>query len=151
MIQQPALFWGLIASMWIGNLMLVVLNLPLVGLWVSLLKVPYRLLFPAIMVFSAIGIYSSQSASFDVYLAAIFGILGIVWRVLGCSPIPLLLGFVLGPMMEENLRRALQVSEGNLSVFLTRPISLTFLIATVLILIVMVMPAVRKRRDHIAG
>jgi putative tricarboxylic transport membrane protein len=151
MVQQPALFWGLIASMWIGNLMLVVLNLPLVGLWVSLLKVPYRLLFPAIMVFSAIGIYSSQSASFDVYLAAIFGILGIVWRLLGCSPIPLLLGFVLGPMMEENLRRTLQVSEGNLSVFLTRPISLTFLIATLLILIVMVMPAVRKRRDHIAG
>jgi putative tricarboxylic transport membrane protein len=103
------------------------------------------------MVFSAIGIYSSNNVSFDVYLAAIFGILGIVWRVLGCSPIPLLLGFVLGPMMEENLRRTLQVSEGNLSVFLTRPISLTFLIATALILIVMVMPAVRKRRDHMAG
>jgi putative tricarboxylic transport membrane protein len=151
MIQQPALFWGLIASMWIGNLMLVVLNLPLVGLWVSLLKVPYRLLFPAIMMFSAIGIFSSNSTSFDVYLGAIFGILGIVWRLLGCSPIPLLLGFVLGPMMEENLRRALQVSEGDPTVFFTRPISLAFLIATVLILIVMVMPAVRKRRDDIAG
>ena len=151
MIQQPALFWGLIASMWIGNMMLVVLNLPLVGLWVSLLKIPYRLLFPGIMVFSAIGIYSSNNVSFDVYLAAIFGILGIVWRLLGCSPIPLLLGFVLGPMMEENLRRALQVSDGDPSVFVTRPLSLAFIIATLLILIVMVMPAVRKRRDDIAG
>jgi putative tricarboxylic transport membrane protein len=151
MIQQPALFWGLIASMWIGNTMLVVLNLPLVGLWVSLLKVPYRLLFPAIMVFSAIGIYSTNNTSFDVYLAAFFGILGVMWRLFGCSPIPMLLGFVLGPMMEENLRRALQVSEGDPSVFLTRPISLAFLIATALVLIVMVMPAVRKRRDDIAG
>ncbi len=151
MVQQPALFWGLIASMWIGNLMLVVLNLPLVGLWVSLLKVPYRLLFPAIMVFSSIGIYSSNSLSFDVYLAAIIGILGIIWRVLGCSPIPLLLGFVLGPMMEENLRRALQVSEGDPTVFFTRPLSLVFIVATALILIVMVLPAVRKRRGDIAG
>jgi len=151
MTQQPALFWGLIASMWIGNLMLLILNLPLVGLWVSLLKVPYRLLFPAIMVFSAIGIYSTNSISFDIYLTAIFGILGVLWRLLGCSPIPLLLGFVLGPMMEENLRRALQVSEGDPAVFFTRPLSLAFLIATALILIVMVLPAVRKRRDDISG
>jgi putative tricarboxylic transport membrane protein len=151
MVQQPALFWGLIASMWIGNLMLVVLNLPLVGLWVSLLKVPYRLLFPAIMVFAAIGIYSTNNTSFDIYLTALFGILGILWRLLGCSPIPLMLGFVLGPMVEENLRRALQVSEGDPTIFFTRPISLTFLIATVLILIVMVMPAVRTRRNRIAG
>src|SRR4030042_1848133 len=113
MIAKPDLFWGLIASMWIGNLMLVVLNLPLVGIWVSLLKVPYRLLFPAIMVFSAIGIYGMNKASFDVYLAALFGVLGIVWRRLECSPIPMMLGFVLGPMMEENFRRALQVSEGD--------------------------------------
>lgn len=151
MTQQPALFWGLIASMWIGNLMLLVLNLPLVGLWVSLLKVPYRLLFPAIMVFSAIGIYSTNSISFDIYLTAIFGILGVLWRLLGCSPIPLLLGFVLGPMMEENLRRALQVSDGDPTVFFTRPLSLVFLMATALILIVMVLPAVRKRRDDISG
>jgi putative tricarboxylic transport membrane protein len=151
MVQQPALFWGLIASMWIGNLMLVVLNLPLVGLWVSLLKVPYRLLFPAIMVFAAIGIYSTNNTSFDIYLTALFGILGIIWRLLGCSPIPLMLGFVLGPMVEENLRRALQVSEGDPTIFFTRPISLAFLIATVLILIVMVMPAVRTRRNRIAG
>ncbi|MDO8596941.1 MAG: tripartite tricarboxylate transporter permease [Sulfuricaulis sp.] len=151
MTQKPELFWGLIASMWIGNLMLVVLNLPLVGMWVSLLKVPYRLLFPAIMVFSAIGIYSTNNVSFDVYLAAIFGILGITWRVLGCNPVPMLLGFVLGPMMEENLRRALQVSDGDPSVFVTRPISLGFIIATALILIVMVLPAVRAGRDDITG
>ena len=151
MTQKPDLFWGLVTSMWIGNLMLVVLNLPLVGLWVSLLKVPYRFLFPAIMVFSAIGIYSSNNTSFDVYLAALFGILGIMWRLLECSPIPMLLGFVLGPMMEENLRRALQVSRGDLSVFVTRPISLAFIVATVVILIVMVLPTVRRHRDDITG
>ncbi len=151
MVQKPDLFWGLVASMWIGNFMLVVLNLPLVGLWVSLLKVPYRLLFPAIMAFSAIGIYSSNNVSFDVYLAAIFGVLGIAWRLLGCSPIPMLLGFVLGPMAEENLRRALQVSEGDPLVFFARPISLAFLVGTVLILLLMVTPAIRKRREKIAG
>jgi len=151
MTQKPDLFWGLIASMWIGNLMLVILNLPLIGMWVSLLKVPYRLLFPAIMVFSAIGIYSTNTASFDVYLAAIFGILGIVWRLVGCSPVPMLLGFVLGPMVEENLRRALQVSEGDPSVFITRPISLAFIIVSVLILAIMMLPAVKKRRGDITG
>jgi TctA family transporter len=151
MTQKPDLFWGLVASMWIGNLILVVLNLPLVGLWVKLLRVPYPLLFPAIMVFSAIGIYSSNNLSFDVYLAALFGILGVVWRMLDCNPVPMLLGFVLGPMMEENLRRALQVSQGDPSVFLTRPISLGFIIASALILIVMVMPAVHRRRGDITG
>jgi putative tricarboxylic transport membrane protein len=151
MVEQPALFWGLIASMWIGNLMLVVLNLPLVGIWVSLLKVPYRLLFPAIMVFSAIGTYSSNNISFDVYLVALFGIIGVAWSLLGCSPVPMMLGFVLGPMMEENLRRALQVSNGNPLVFVTNPISLAFVVATVLILIVMALPAVKKRRGDITG
>jgi TctA family transporter len=149
MTQKPDLFWGLIASMWIGNLMLLVLNLPLIGMWVSLLKVPYRMLFPAIMVFCGIGIYSVNTSSFDIYLMALFGILGIIWRLLECSPVPMMLGFVLGPMMEENLRRALQVSEGDPTVFVTRPISLAFIIATVLILVVMVLPAVRKRRDKI--
>jgi putative tricarboxylic transport membrane protein len=151
MTQKPDLFWGLVASMWIGNLMLVVLNLPLIGLWVSLLKVPYRLLFPAIMVFSAIGVYSSNNVSFDVYLTALFGLLGVVWRMLGCSPVPMLLGFVLGPMMEENLRRALQVSNGDPTVFITRPISLAFIIASFLILVVMMLPAVKKRRGDITG
>ena len=151
MTEKPDLFWGLVASMWIGNLLLVVLNLPLVGLWVSLLRVPYRMLFPAIMVFSAVGIYSSSNVSFDIYLTAIFGILGIAWRVLECSPVPMLLGFVLGPMMEENLRRALQVSRGDVSIFVTRPISLAFIAVTVLILVVMILPAVRQRRGDITG
>jgi putative tricarboxylic transport membrane protein len=137
MNQRPELFWGLIASMWIGNLMLVVLNLPLVGLWVKMLKVPYRLLFPAIMAFSAIGIYSVNNSAFELYLTAVFGVIGFVWMKLGCSPAPMLLGFVLGPMMEENLRRALLMSRGDPSVFLSRPISLSFLITTVAILIVM--------------
>jgi TctA family transporter len=144
MTEKPDLFWGLIASMWIGNVMLLVLNLPLIGMWVSLLKLSYRLLFPAIMVFSSIGIYSVNNSSFDIYLMAIFGILGIVWRILDCSPVPMMLGFVLGPMVEENLRRALQVSRGDPTVFVTRPISLGFIVTTVLILIAMAAPAVRK-------
>jgi len=151
MIKRPELFWGLIASMWIGNLMLVVLNLPLIGIWVTLLKVPYRWLFPAIMLFCAIGVYSTNNSSFDIYLMALFGILGVMWGLLECSPVPLMLGFVLGPMVEENLRRALQVSEGDPTVFLTRPISLAFIVVTVLILTVMVLPAVRKRRGDITG
>jgi putative tricarboxylic transport membrane protein len=150
MTQRPELFWGLIASMWIGNLMLVVLNLPLVGLWVSMLKVPYRLLFPAIMAFSAIGIYSVNNSPFEIYLTALFGILGLIWMKLGFSLAPMLLGFVLGPMLEENLRRALLMSRGNISVFVTRPISLAFIIATALILVVIAAPAVRKRRHEIA-
>ncbi|HSN42356.1 MAG TPA: tripartite tricarboxylate transporter permease [Burkholderiales bacterium] len=148
MTQNPDLFWGLIASMWIGNLMLVVLNLPLVGLWVSLLKVPYRIMFPAIMVFCCIGIYSVNNSALDVYMAAFFGVVGFLWRKLECPPAPLLLGFVLGPMMEENLRRALLISRGDATVFFTRPISLGFMIATALILIIMVAPAVRKRREQ---
>jgi TctA family transporter len=151
MTQKPDLFWGLIASMWVGNLMLVVLNLPLIGLWVNLLKVPYRFLFPAIMVFSAIGIYSTNSSSFDIYLTALFGILGVLWRLLECSPVPLMLGFVLGPMLEENLRRAMLISRGDALVFFTRPISLAFNIVTILVLIVMALPAMRKRRGLIAG
>jgi TctA family transporter len=149
MTTRPELFWGLVASMWIGNLMLVILNLPLIGLWVKLLKVPYRLLFPAIMAFSAIGIYSVNNSSFEIYLTALFGVLGLVWMRLGFSLAPLLLGFVLGPMLEENLRRAMLQSKGDVSVFFTRPISLAFIAATILILIVMVMPAVRRRRGEI--
>ena len=140
MMKNPDLFWGLIASMWIGNLMLVLLNLPLIGLWVSLLKVPYRLLFPAIMVFSSIGIYSLNNSPFELYLTAIFGLLGFVWMKLECSPVPMMLGFVLGPMMEENLRRAMLISRGDPLVFVTRPISLAFVIVTILIVIVMALP-----------
>ena len=151
MTQKPDLFWGLVASMWIGNLMLVVLNLPLIGLWVSLLKVPYRLLFPAIMAFSCIGIYSVNNSSFELYLTAIFGIIGFVWMRLECPPAPMLLGFVLGPLMEENLRRALLISRGDPTVFFTRPISLGFMIATALIIVIMVLPAVKARREAISG
>ena len=149
MTQRPELFWGLIASMWIGNAMLVVLNLPLIGVWVKLLSVPYRLLFPAIMAFSAIGIYSVNNSSFEIYLTALFGVLGFLWLKLGFSPAPMLLGFVLGPMMEENLRRAMLMSKGDPTVFLSRPLSLAFIIATVLILVIIVVPAVRKRRAEI--
>jgi putative tricarboxylic transport membrane protein len=150
MTSRPELFWGLIASMWIGNLMLVVLNLPMIGLWVKLLQVPYRLLFPAIMAFSAIGIYSVNNSSFEIYLTALFGIFGFVLMRLGFPPAPMLLGYVLGPMMEENLRRSMLQSSGDPTVFVTRPISAAFIVATVLILVVMVMPAVRARRMEIA-
>ena len=151
MTQKPDLFWGLVASMWIGNAMLVVLNLPLVGLWVTLLKVPYRLLFPAIMAFSCIGIYSVNNSPFELYLTAIFGIVGFIWMKLEMPPAPMLLGFVLGPLMEENLRRALLISRGDPTVFFTRPISLGFMIATALIVLIMVVPAVRARRAAITG
>src|SRR3954451_7643986 len=151
MTQRPELFWGLIASMWIGNLMLVVLNLPMIGLWVKLLRVPYRLLFPAIMAFSAIGIFSVNNSSFEIHLTALFGVLGFIWMRLGFPAAPLLLGFVLGPMMEENLRRSMLMAGGDATVFFTRPISLAFMIATALILILMVAPAIRKRRGEIAG
>jgi putative tricarboxylic transport membrane protein len=149
MTQKPDLFWGLIASMWIGNLMLVILNLPLIGLWVSLLKVPYRILFPCIMAFSCIGIFSVNNSSFEIYLTAFFGVIGFLWLRFEMQPAPMLLGFVLGPLMEENLRRALLISRGDATVFVTRPISLGFVIATVLILIIMGLPAIRARREQI--
>src|SRR3982751_518299 len=136
MTQKPDLFWGLVASMWVGNLMLVILNLPLIGLWVALLKVPYRILFPCIMAFSCIGIYSVNNSSFEIYLTAFFGVIGFLWLRFEMQPAPMLLGFVLGPLMEENLRRGLLISRGDATVFVTRPISLGFVIATVIILVV---------------
>jgi TctA family transporter len=151
MTQRPDLFWGLVASMWIGNAMLVILNLPMIGLWVKLLQVPYRLLFPAIMAFSAIGIFSVNNSSFEIYLTAVFGIVGFICMRLGFPLAPMLLGFVLGPMMEENLRRSMLMSGGDATVFVRQPISLAFVIATVAILIVMVLPAVRSRRGEITG
>ncbi len=147
MTQRPDLFWGLIASMWIGNLMLVVLNLPLVGLWVRLLRVPYRLLFPAILTFMAIGVYSVNNAALDVYMTIVFGLLGFIFIKLKVEPAPLILAFVLGPLMEENLRRALLISRGDPTVFFTRPISAAFLIAAIVLLAIMVLPAVRKKRE----
>ena len=148
MTSNPELFWGLIASMWIGNALLVILNLPMIGLWVKLLKVPYRLLFPAIMAFSAIGIYSVNNSSFEIYLTALFGVIGFMWIKLGCSPAPMLLGFVLGPLMEEHLRRAMLISRGDPSVFFTRPISAGMLIAAFALLLVIVLPQMRKKREE---
>ena len=146
MLDKPDLFWGLVASMWIGNLLLVVLNLPLVGLWVKLLAVPYRWLFPSIILFCCIGNYSVSNNPFDLYLCAIIGVLGYVLVKLECEPAPLLLGYVLGPLLEENLRRALLIARGDPTVFFTRPISLAFMIAAVLIFVVMVVPARATRR-----
>ena len=149
MFDKPDLFWGLIASMWIGNTLLVILNLPLVGVWVRLLTVPYRWLFPSIILFCCIGNYSVSNNPFDVYLCALIGVLGYVLAKLECEPAPLLLGYVLGPLLEENLRRALLIARGDPTVFFTRPISLAFMIATVLILIVMVVPAARGKRHRV--
>src|SRR5512136_3114841 len=142
MNSNPALFWGLIASMWIGNLMLVILNLPLIGMWVQLLKVPYRLLYPAILVFCAIGIYSVNNNSFDVQITVAFGALGYLFYKLKCEPAPLILGFILGPMMEENLRRAMLLSRGDPTVFFTRPLSLGLLIAAVALVVIVALPQI---------
>jgi TctA family transporter len=147
MTKQPDLFWGLIASMWIGNLMLIVINLPLIGIWVRLLSVPYRLLFPAILLFCCIGVYSLNNSAFEVGLTALFGLIGYFFLKTGCEGAPLLLGFVLGPMMEENLRRALLLAHGDATVFLTRPISATLLGLSALLLLAVVLPAVKSTRE----
>ena len=146
MTQNPDLFWGLIVSMWIGNLILLILNLPLLGIWVKLLKVPYRLMYPAILVFCAIGVFSVQNSLFDIWQMAVFGILGYVFGKLKLEPAPLLLGFVLGPMMEENLRRALLISRGDFGVFITRPISATLLCASVGLMILLLIPTLKRSR-----
>jgi TctA family transporter len=148
MVEQPQLFWGIIVSMWVGNLFLVVLNLPLIGLWVRLCSVPYHLLYPAILVFCAIGVYSLNNSEFDVYLMALFGVLGYVFSKLECEPAPMLLGFILGPMMEEYLRRAMLLSRGDPTVLLTRPISAGILVLAALALIVVLSPAIRKKREE---
>ncbi len=147
--ERPELFWGLIASMWVGNLMLVVLNLPLVGLWVRLLSVPYYVLFPAIMAFSTIGIYSIGSNTFDVYTLTLFGLVGYFLMKIDCEPAPFLLGFILGPMLEEHLRRAMLVSRGDPTVFLTHPISAAFLALSALLLFASTRSAIRKKREAI--
>ncbi|WP_413730000.1 tripartite tricarboxylate transporter permease [Sodalis sp. RH22] len=146
MTNNPALFWGLLASMWIGNLMLVILNLPLVGLWASLLRIPYRYLYPAILVFCCIGVYSVQNAVFDVLQAVGFGLLGYVLLKLDCEPAPLLMGFVLGPLLEEYFRRALLLSHGDLSTFVTRPLSASLLAAAAGLILLVALPAIRRTR-----
>ena len=148
MTSNPQLFWGLIVSMWIGNVMLVILNLPMIGIWVKLLQVPYRLLYPAILLFCCIGVYSIQNNVFDVYMTALFGVLGWIFVKLECEPAPLLLGFILGPMMEENLRRALLLSRGDWTVFGTRPISAVMLGIAAVLLLIIVAPSIRKKREE---
>lgn len=141
---NPQLFWGLIASMWIGNLMLLILNLPLVGIWVKLLSVPYRWLFPSILLFCVVGIYTINNNIFDIWLVTIFGILGYLFLKLRCDPTPMLLGFILGPLMEENLRRTLLLFEGNWSVFVDRPISLTLILLSVGVLLAVLLPGIKS-------
>ncbi|MDH4133350.1 MAG: tripartite tricarboxylate transporter permease [Gammaproteobacteria bacterium] len=145
--SQPALFWGIIVSMWIGNVFLVILNLPLIGIWVRMVTMPYHLLYPAILVFCGIGVFSLNSSTFDVYLMAMFGLLGYVFAKLECEPAPMLLGFLLGPMMEEYLRRAMLLSRGDPTTFITRPISATLLVVAVISLVVVLAPSIRKQRE----
>ncbi|WP_416400594.1 tripartite tricarboxylate transporter permease [Alicycliphilus denitrificans] len=148
MTSNPELFWGLIASMWIGNLMLVVLNLPMIGLWIKLLSIPYKWLFPAIVLFCAIGVYSENNNTFEIWMVAIFGVVGYVFHKLGCEPAPLLLGLILGPMMEENLRRALLLSRGDWGVLVTRPLSASLLAVAAVLLVIVLLPSVSRKREE---
>ncbi|WP_395408007.1 tripartite tricarboxylate transporter permease [Pseudoduganella sp. UC29_106] len=148
MTEQPALFWGLIVSMWIGNFFLVVLNLPMIGLWVKMIMVPYHRLYPAILMFCAIGVFSLNNAEFDVYLMALFGLFGYICAKLDLEPAPMLLGFIIGPMMEEYLRRALLLSHSDPTVFVTRPISATMLALAVAALAVVMSPTLRRKREE---
>ncbi len=147
MTSNPSLFWGFIVAMWLGNLFLIVLNLPMVGIWIQMLKVPYRLLYPAILVFCCIGVYSINNNVWDVWMTVFFGFVGYLFYKLGCEPAPLVLGFILGPMMEENLRRALLLSRGDPTVFLTSPISCGFLLAALFLVVIVALPALRKTRE----
>ena len=148
MSSNPALFWGLIASMWIGNFMLIILNLPLIGVWVKMLTIPYKHLYPAILVFCCIGVYTVNNTNFDIFITAAFGVIGYLFVKLGCEAPPLLLGFVLGPMMEENFRRALLLARGDFTVFVTRPLSLGLLIAAAALVVIVTLPAVKKTREE---
>jgi TctA family transporter len=146
-VKEPALFWGLIVSMWVGNLLLVMLNLPLIGIWVKFLTIPYRILFPAIVAFACIGTFSLNLNAFDVFAIVFFGILGYFLIKLGAEPAPLLLGFILGPLLEQHLRRALIISHGDPTVFLTRPVSLALVVAAVIVLVIAVLPSIRRKRE----
>jgi len=148
MTSNPELFWGLIASMWIGNAMLIILNLPLIGMWIKLLTVPYRWLFPAIVLFCAIGVYTTNNNTFDIWMVGMFGVLGYVFIKLGVEAAPLLLGLILGPMMEENLRRAMLLSRGDWSVFVTRPLSATLLALAAILLVIVLLPSVKSKREE---
>jgi putative tricarboxylic transport membrane protein len=147
MEKRPDLFWGMVASMWIGNLMLLVINLPLIGIWVKLLNVPYRLLFPCILVFCLIGIYTVNNSTTDVLLTALFAVFGFLLYKFGCEPAPLVLGFILGPLMEENLRRSMVLSRGDPMIFVTRPLSLTLLLMAAGVVLLVALPQFRKTRE----
>jgi putative tricarboxylic transport membrane protein len=147
MTERPELFWGLVASMWVGNLMLLVLNLPLIGLWVKLLAVPYRLLFPAIFVFCCIGVYTVDNKIFDIYVLAALSLVAYLLLKLDCEPAPLILGFILGPMMEEQMRRAMMINFGDVTIFLTRPLSAAFLIAAAILMLLIALPSLRAKRE----
>ncbi|HZN85527.1 MAG TPA: tripartite tricarboxylate transporter permease [Burkholderiales bacterium] len=149
MTERPQLFWGMIASMWVGNLMLVVLNLPLIGMWIKLLTVPYRILYPSILLFMCVGVYSLSNNPFDVLLMALFGLLGYICVKLECEPAPMILGFILGPLMEENLRRAMLLSRGDPLVFFQKPISAGFLVVSIILLVIVMLPNIRKKREEV--
>jgi len=149
LVDEPALFWGLVVSMWLGNLFLFLLNVPLIRIWVRMLAIPYRVLFPAIVAFACIGTFSLGLNPFQVYAIAFFGILGYFLIKVGCEPAPLLLGFVLGPLLEEHLRRAMIISRGDPSIFVTRPISLVLLVAAVIALLITALPGIRKKREEV--
>ncbi len=148
MTEQPALFWGVIASMWMGNFFLLILNLPMIGLWVRLCMVPYHLLYPAILVFCGIGVFTLSNSEFDVHLMALFGVLGYIFAKLECEPAPMLLALILGPMMEEHLRRAMLLSRGDPTIFLTRPISLGILLVAAIAIVIAILPAIRTKREE---
>jgi TctA family transporter len=148
MDKRPDLFWGMVASMWIGNAMLLVINLPLLGIWIKLLSVPYRLLFPAVLLFCVIGVYSANTEAAQLVLTAAFALFGYVLVRLGCEPAPLVLGFILGPLMEESLRRSLVLSRGDPMIFIERPISAVLLAATVFVLLLIVLPQFRRTREQ---
>jgi putative tricarboxylic transport membrane protein len=148
--QNPGIFWGIIASMYIGNIMLLVLNMPLIGMWVQVLKVPYKLLFPLILMFCIVGVFSSGSAVFDVFVMTVFGLIGYLMRKFGYEPAPLVLAFVLGPMVENNLRKSLILSQGDFWIFIERPISLACLAMAAAMMIVPLLPALRARREAVA-
>src|SRR5438874_797638 len=146
--ERPTMFWGMVASMWIGNLMLVIINLPLIGMWVQLLRLPYRFLYLSILLFCAIGVYTVGNSPFAVLLAALFGVIGYVFVRLDCEPAPMILGFVLGPLMEDNLRRAMRISSGDPMIFINRPISFGLLIAAAILLVIIALPTIRSKREE---
>jgi TctA family transporter len=147
--EQPTLFWGLVVSMWVGNLMLVILNLPLVGIWARLVSIPYHLLYPSILVFCCIGVFSISNSTFDVLIMAGFGLFGVILAMLDCEPAPLLLGMVIGPLMEENFRRALALADGNPATFVDRPISAVILALAIIAVLSLASPVIRRSRDEV--